>query len=247
MGTAALLTIALVAILVLLVLVIKFEFSAYASLLLVAMGTALVAGIPVDQVVPVMIAGMGKVLGSVAIIVGLGSMPGRGVVGHRDLAADLGAERLDARRADRRLKFGDKLIDRGKLDLEIVAHRGVRGGHQRAERDKIARRHRIGGGECAGVFGDDVAPPLEGDSINACSDLIKHVRANAAQRLNAHGRSASFACCPTFCVAAVGVRVLDVSVDHEQAQALLIEGKWDQLSLHRLAVEAYRIASASKD
>ncbi len=77
MGTAALLTIALVAILVLLVLVIKFEFSAYASLLLVAMGTALVAGIPVDQVVPVMIAGMGKVLGSVAIIVGLGSMLGR--------------------------------------------------------------------------------------------------------------------------------------------------------------------------
>ena len=77
MGTVALLTIALVAILVLLVLVIKFEFSAYVSLLLVAMGTALVAGIPVENVVPVMIAGMGKVLGSVAIIVGLGSMLGR--------------------------------------------------------------------------------------------------------------------------------------------------------------------------
>lgn len=77
MGTAALLLIALAAIAVLLVLVIKFEFSAYVSLLLVAMGTALVAGVPVAQVVPTMIEGMGKVLGSVAIIVGLGSMLGR--------------------------------------------------------------------------------------------------------------------------------------------------------------------------
>ena len=77
MGVGALLAIAIAAIIVLLLLVIKFEFSAFVSLLLVAMGTALVAGIPVEEVVPVMIAGMGKVLGSVAIIVGLGSMLGR--------------------------------------------------------------------------------------------------------------------------------------------------------------------------
>lgn len=77
MGTAALLLIALAAIAVLLVLVIRFEFSAYVSLLLVAMGTALVAGVPIGEVVPTMIEGMGKVLGSVAIIVGLGSMLGR--------------------------------------------------------------------------------------------------------------------------------------------------------------------------
>ena len=77
MGTLALLLIALAAIAVLLVLVIKLEFSAYVSLLLVAMGTALVAGVPIAEVVPTMIEGMGKVLGSVAIIVGLGSMLGR--------------------------------------------------------------------------------------------------------------------------------------------------------------------------
>ncbi|WP_407344520.1 transporter [Pengzhenrongella phosphoraccumulans] len=77
MGTAALLTIALVAVAILLVLVIKFELSAFVALLLVSMGTALVAGIPVIEVVPVMVAGMGKVLGSVAIVVGLGSMLGR--------------------------------------------------------------------------------------------------------------------------------------------------------------------------
>lgn len=77
MGTLALLGIAAAAIIVLLVLVIKFEFSAFVSLLLVALGTALVAGIPLDEVVPVMIEGMGNTLGSVAIVVGLGAMLGR--------------------------------------------------------------------------------------------------------------------------------------------------------------------------
>lgn len=77
MGTAALLLTALAAVIVLLILVIRFELPAFVSLLLVAMGTGLVTGIPLEEVVPVMVAGMGNVLGSVAIIVGLGSMLGR--------------------------------------------------------------------------------------------------------------------------------------------------------------------------
>jgi GntP family gluconate:H+ symporter len=77
MGTAALLIIAVVAVAVLLVLVIKVEVPAFVALLLVSMGTALATGIPLANVVPVMVAGMGKVLGSVAIVVGLGSMLGR--------------------------------------------------------------------------------------------------------------------------------------------------------------------------
>jgi gluconate:H+ symporter, GntP family len=77
MGTAALLITAIVAVAVLLVLVIKVEVPAFVALLLVSMGTALVTGIPLANVVPVMVAGMGKVLGSVAIVVGLGSMLGR--------------------------------------------------------------------------------------------------------------------------------------------------------------------------
>lgn len=77
MGTVALLLIALLAVVVLLVLVIKFELPAFVSLLLVSMGTAIATGIPLIDVVPVMVAGMGKVLGSVAIVVGLGSMLGR--------------------------------------------------------------------------------------------------------------------------------------------------------------------------
>ncbi|MDO4258199.1 MAG: gluconate:H+ symporter [Actinomycetaceae bacterium] len=77
MSVMSLLLIALVAIAVLLFLVIVLELPAYVSLLLVALGTALVAGIPVAEVVPTMIAGMGKTLGTVAIVVGLGSMLGR--------------------------------------------------------------------------------------------------------------------------------------------------------------------------
>lgn len=77
MGTATLLLTAIAAVIVLLILVIKFELPAFVSLLLVAMGTGLVTGIPLEEVVPVMVAGMGKVLGSVAIIVGLGSVLGR--------------------------------------------------------------------------------------------------------------------------------------------------------------------------
>lgn len=59
------------------VVVIKVELPAFVAMLLVSMGTALATGIPLDNVVPVMVAGMGKVLGSVAIVVGLGSMLGR--------------------------------------------------------------------------------------------------------------------------------------------------------------------------
>lgn len=100
MGVGMLLAIALIAILVLLVFVIKFEFSAYVSLLLVAMGTAIVAGIPIADVVPVMIEGMGKVLGSVAIIVGLGSMLGRmvEVSGGAEVLATKFTERLGQKR-----------------------------------------------------------------------------------------------------------------------------------------------------
>jgi gluconate:H+ symporter, GntP family len=77
MGAATLLILAIIAIAVLLALVIKLEVPAFVALLLVSMGTALATGIPMADVVPVMVAGMGKVLGPVAIVVGLGSMLGR--------------------------------------------------------------------------------------------------------------------------------------------------------------------------
>ncbi|MDP9806109.1 GntP family gluconate:H+ symporter [Trueperella bonasi] len=77
MNTGALLGIAIGAIIVLLFLVIKVKMSAFVAILLVAVGTALATGIPVEQVVPVMTEGMGNTLGSVMMVVGLGAMLGR--------------------------------------------------------------------------------------------------------------------------------------------------------------------------
>lgn len=77
MGTLGLLIVAVVAVAVLLFVVIKIELPAFVALLLVSMGTALATGIPLENIVPVTIAGMGKVLGPVAIVVGLGTMLGR--------------------------------------------------------------------------------------------------------------------------------------------------------------------------
>ncbi|MDC4232472.1 gluconate:H+ symporter [Actinomyces sp. B33] len=100
MSALSLLIIALIAIAVLLLLVIVLDVPAYVSLLLVAMGTALVAGIPIADVVPTMIEGMGKTLGSVAIVVGLGAMLGRlvEVSGAADHMARAFTEKLGAAR-----------------------------------------------------------------------------------------------------------------------------------------------------
>lgn len=77
MSTAYLLGLAIVAIAILLVLVIKVKMPAFVAMLLVAGATALAGGIPVGEVIPTLTGGMGKTLGSVAIIVGLGAMLGR--------------------------------------------------------------------------------------------------------------------------------------------------------------------------
>ncbi|MGO1591598.1 MAG: GntP family transporter [Ancrocorticia sp.] len=103
MSTTALLLTAVTAVIVLLILVIKLELPAFVALLLVAMGTAIVTGIPIESVVPTLIDGMGNTLGSVAIVVGLGSMLGRmievsGGADHlaRTFTAKLGAKRVIA-------------------------------------------------------------------------------------------------------------------------------------------------------
>lgn len=61
----------------LLLLVIKAKVQPFIALLLVSLVVALAAGIPAGDVSKVMIAGMGGVLGSVTIIIGLGAMLGR--------------------------------------------------------------------------------------------------------------------------------------------------------------------------
>ncbi|EJP4388065.1 GntP family transporter [Escherichia coli] len=77
MSTITLLCIALAGVIMLLLLVIKAKVQPFVALLLVSLLVALAAGIPADEVGKVMIAGMGGVLGSVTIIIGLGAMLGR--------------------------------------------------------------------------------------------------------------------------------------------------------------------------
>ncbi|RLP11580.1 GntP family transporter [Propionibacterium australiense] len=77
MSTTVLLLLAVAAIAVLLALVIRAKMSAFVAMILVSMVLALAARIPIGDVVQTMIDGMGKTLGSVAIVVGLGAMLGR--------------------------------------------------------------------------------------------------------------------------------------------------------------------------
>ena len=77
MSTITLLCIALAGVIMLLLLVIKAKVQPFVALLLVSLLVALAAGIPAGEVGKVMIAGMGCVLGSVTIIIGLGAMLGR--------------------------------------------------------------------------------------------------------------------------------------------------------------------------
>lgn len=77
MSTLALLGIAGASIALLLVLIIRFQLHAFVALMLVSLLVALATGVPVGDIIPTLIAGMGGTLGSVAILVALGAMLGR--------------------------------------------------------------------------------------------------------------------------------------------------------------------------
>lgn len=72
-----LLTVAAIAIVALLFLIMKLKVHAFASLILVSFGTALAAGIELNKIVPAMLSGFGGTLASVAILVGFGAMIGK--------------------------------------------------------------------------------------------------------------------------------------------------------------------------
>ncbi|MFB0836150.1 GntP family transporter [Arthrobacter halodurans] len=77
MSTLALLSIAVAGVVLLLLAVIKFKVPAFLALLIVSVLVALVAGIPIEEIIPTVQAGMGGTLGNVAILVGLGAMLGK--------------------------------------------------------------------------------------------------------------------------------------------------------------------------
>jgi GntP family gluconate:H+ symporter len=104
-----LLTIAALAVLLLLILIMRFRLHAFVSLVLVSLLTALAAGVPYAKVVPTLMEGFGGTLASVALLVGFGAMIGR------MLEVSGGAQVL----ADRLInKFG---ADRAPLALGVAS------------------------------------------------------------------------------------------------------------------------------
>ncbi|MGL3807333.1 GntP family permease [Paeniglutamicibacter sp. R2-26] len=77
LGAPALLTIAAGAILLLLLLIIKWRIHAFVALVVISLLTAVATGIPVASIVPTLTAGFGGTLATVALLVGLGAMLGR--------------------------------------------------------------------------------------------------------------------------------------------------------------------------
>ena len=76
MGTAALIAVAATGIAILLVLVAVVKLEAFVSLILTSMIVALLAGIPLTEIIGAIEDGMGGTLGAIAIIIGFGSMFG---------------------------------------------------------------------------------------------------------------------------------------------------------------------------
>ncbi|GAP80082.1 MULTISPECIES: SLC13 family permease [Brachybacterium] len=100
------------AIAILLFTVIKLKWPAFVALLVVAVLTALAGGIPVQDVVPLMIEGMGGTLGSVALLVGLGAMLG-GIIertGGAEVIAHAAAEALGEKRLAQALLIASGLV-----------------------------------------------------------------------------------------------------------------------------------------
>jgi GntP family gluconate:H+ symporter len=76
-SAGVLLLIAAIGVLALLFLIMKVKLHAFLALILVSLGVALAARIPLQDVVTTMTAGFGSTLASVALLVGLGAMLGR--------------------------------------------------------------------------------------------------------------------------------------------------------------------------
>lgn len=101
MGTTTLVLLGVASVAAILALIIKAKAHPFLALLLVSVALALVGGIPLAEVVPTLTAGMGKTLGSVALIVTLGAMMGRiiEVSGGADVLAKTLLDKFGAKRA----------------------------------------------------------------------------------------------------------------------------------------------------
>ncbi|MFC7342628.1 GntP family permease [Saccharopolyspora griseoalba] len=100
-GVGPLLGIALGAVALLLVLIIKFRLHAFISLVLVSILTALATRVPLDELVDTLVGGFGETLAEVGLLVGLGAMIGRllEVTGGADVLANSLITRFGEKRA----------------------------------------------------------------------------------------------------------------------------------------------------
>jgi GntP family gluconate:H+ symporter len=100
-GAAVLLTIAAVAVALLLFLIIQVKLHAFISLVVVSLLTAVATGIPVADIPTAMLSGFGTTLGAVALLVGFGVMLGRllEVTGGAQVLADTLINRFGEKRA----------------------------------------------------------------------------------------------------------------------------------------------------
>ncbi|AUG99087.1 GntP family permease [Prodigiosinella confusarubida] len=96
-----LLLIAVGAVALLLLLIMRFKVHAFLALTLVSIITALVTKVPYDKIVSTMLSGFGSTLASVALLVGLGAMIGRllEVTGGANVLADTLISKFGERRA----------------------------------------------------------------------------------------------------------------------------------------------------
>lgn len=103
---------AVAAVIVLLVLVIKLKFPAFIALLLVSILTALAAGIGPHEVIPLVMEGLGGTLGNVALLVGLGAMLGAIVerTGGAEVLAKTFTDKLGPRRVGPALLLASSII-----------------------------------------------------------------------------------------------------------------------------------------
>lgn len=101
LGTPALLGIAVAAIAVLLLMIMKFRIHAFIALVIVSVLTAIATGVPAGQLVPTLLSGFGGTLASVALLVGLGAMLGRmlEVSGGADVLTNALIKRFGEKRA----------------------------------------------------------------------------------------------------------------------------------------------------
>lgn len=112
MDPVVLVAIAVGAIAILLFTVIKLKWPAYLALLFVAVLTALAGGIALQDIIPLVIEGMGGTLGSVALLVGLGAMLG-GIIektGGAEVIAHAAARALGEKRLEQALLVSSGLV-----------------------------------------------------------------------------------------------------------------------------------------